>query len=593
MAEQLPTASEVFGSSDPGQIPTASEAFADVQEQTLGLGKLGVPSLSSATRDAARIYQAFTGSASRAFGEEPLTHGGFMELSPETEQALRKGGIWNDYERGQKDFFAEHRERAWKALAGTVNTTIRAGEAAIAAPIGAFGQFLENIGVLSQEDFEAALADPGVLMAVGPFGEAGALMVNARRAANLRVEIPKSRASAVIGEGEAGYFEARELTPENAQARVEAAREAGIPAPVPEPVAPDVHVLARRVNPPAFEQFDALEAAKGAHRETIQTLAASREAIPEAVQAQAAIKAALDKIQAAGWKVTEASGKRLTEAQERLARVLDVETPEILRARKALLAADEAQKALLPEIASAYRQSREMMPPIEKQVAEATEELSAGRLPEEIGLPPTKEIAAPPQVLEEGAAGPRITGTRPLQGTGPLKTRGLSENIEASAIEANLTQSFGDLPEYHQLSMADQARLATEFVATKPDEALAVALGEKAAPKGLSPASVLVMVEKQAQAAGDVETLRRLATESRLTTTATEAGRFIRILGERDPTSAAGAMHLVQEARRAALEKRNATALKDAAKEIRATMRKNAPTRDAWATFIQEIVCKE
>jgi hypothetical protein len=173
-----------------------------------------------------------------------------------------------------------------------------------------------------------------------------------------------------------------------------------------------------------------------------------------------------------------------------------------------------------------------------------------------------------------------------------LRTRGLSEGIEARAVEAELVKSFGDLPEYHTLSMADQAQKAIEYAVASPEDALKVAMGQKAAPKGISPASIFVVVEKQARAAGEWETLRDLATVGGMPGQATEAGRFIRIFGERDAGSPVGAMHAIQEARRAALEKRNATAIRDATKEIKAEMRRAAPKRDVWAQFIDTLpVC--
>jgi hypothetical protein len=510
--------------------------------------------------------------------------------------------VWNDYEAGQRDFFKENRERSYKALAATLATTMRAGAAALEAPIAGVGQALQELGILNKEDVEGALMDPGMAMLFPPAGFEGAALratANARRAANLRVEIPAARAEAVIAEGEAGYFEARELTPENAAARVDAANEAGIPTPVPEQVAPDVHVLARRVNPPVFEQYDALEAAKGAHRTTIQTMAQAREALPEAVQAQEEIRTILGKVHGVEERLTKAARARLEAAQARLDAVLSQDTPEMAKARKALLSADIAQRDLVPEVASAYRQARDMTPPVTERVAAVAEEVSAGKPIEEIVEQPapvdaiTAEVAErvePPQTPRAGAA--PSGGIRPVQGTGPLRTRTLSEGIEAKAIEHELTQSFGDLPEYHQLSMADQAAQATAFVNASPEEAFAVAMGKKAAPRGVLPESVLVAVEKAAIAEGDVETLRQLATESRLTTAATTMGQRIRTLGERHPSSPVGAIAAVQEARFVALNKRNATAIKDASSEIKAEMRRNAPSRDAWAAFIQEITCK-
>lgn len=594
MAE-LPTVDEALGSAPLGAIPTVDEAFGDVPVGFTGIGTFEAEE---------RIYQAFKGSAVRAFGDESLSASeDRLGISDSVYEGLRKSGFWNDYAKGQNDIRKHIYERTFRAAVGTIGTVIRAGEAALAAPVGAVGQLMQELGIMSKEDAEAAAADPGVMMALGPFGEYTALQrqANARRAANLRVDIPKARANGVLAEGEVGYFEAKPLTPENAQARVVAAQEAGIPAPVPEPVAPDVHTLARRVNPPVFEQYDALEVAKSTHRTTIQTLAQSREALPEHVQAQEEITTILGKVHGVESRLTKKAAERLADAQARLDAILSSDTPEMAKARKALLDADIAQRDLVPDVTSAYRQAREMMPPVEAKVAEVTEELSAGKLSEDVGLAPSQRAVSKPEieaVTAEPVVPPRTptrttTELRSVQGTGPLRTRGLSEGIEAKAIESSLTESFGDLPEYHQLSMADQAARAADYIAKSPEDALEVAMGRKAPPRGVLPESILVAVEKQAVAAGDLETLRQLATESKLTTAATTMGQRIRTLGERDPTSPVGAIHAVQEARRAALEAKQSTAFKDVAKEIRSEIRRNAPTRDAWMSFLQEIQCAE
>jgi hypothetical protein len=357
-----------------------------------------------------------------------------------------------------------------------------------------------------------------------------------------------------------------------------------------------------------FESYDLLEQVKGAHRTTIQTLAAAREALPEAVQAQDEIRTILGKVHGVEERLTKAARARLEAAQVKLDQVLSQDTPEMAKARKALLSADIAQRDLVPQVASAYRQARDMMPPPVERVAAVVEEISAGK-----PIAQVNEGASPPTTATQTHLGdvdriaaervdpaqtPRVSGgapsggMRPVQGTGQLLPRALSQNIEAKAIEAELTQSFGDLPDYQQLSMAEQAQKAIEFMVAKPDEALEVAMGRKAPPRGVLPESVLVVVEKQAIAAGDVETLRQLATESKLSTAATTMGQRIRTLGERSPTSPVGAIHAVQEARRAHLVAKQASAIKDAQREIKAEMRRAAPKRDVWAQFIDTLpVC--
>lgn len=202
---------------------------------------------------------------------------------------------------------------------------------------------------------------------------------------------------------------------------------------------------------------------------------------------------------------------------------------------------------------------------------------------------------AAPTSAEPAKPAPQRTTTalRPVQGTGETKVRGLAENVEAKAIENTLADNFGDLPEYQQLSMADQAERARNLIAEDYEAAKAVAMGTKAPPRGVLPESVYVAVEKVATAEGDVDLLRQLATESKLTTAATTMGQRIRTLGERDKASPVAAIQEVQAAREAAIAKRAdlAAAKRTTVKEIKTAMRSGASTKQDWASFISSITC--
>ena len=66
--------------------------------------------------------------------------------------------------------------------------------------------------------------------------------------------------------------------------------------------------------------------------------------------------------------------------------------------------------------------------------------------------------------------------------------------------------------------MEEQAKLANDFMNKSPEMARKVALGQVEAPKGVIPEAVFVAVENKAIAEGDANTLRDLATGSKLTT---------------------------------------------------------------------------
>lgn len=617
MTPELPTLDEAFGEAQDsahyparagGALPTVDEAFSAAEPSFIATMDRRLQS------SVFRVLDAFAVGGRRGFqegfGDEPIATPATV-FSNETDDFLKSIGVFNDYAKGRANVLSAMFEGVIKGSAAGLAVAMRAGEAILSAPLEAIGEAGEEIGLArpgeltGQGGLRGALTDPGAMMALGPFGEYTALtaQANARRAANLHVDLSRARASGVIGEGEAGFFDAVPLTPENAQARVAAAQEAGIPTPAPPAAPPDVHVLARRIDQPTFEKYDALNDTKNTLRQNLQALAADRENLPEAVQAREEINTILGKVHGVEERLTKKARERLAAAEARLDAVLSQDTPEMARARKALLEADIAQRDLVPQVSTAYRQAHEMMPS-EPPAAATIEAASTGKpaptKPEATAeAPPIGAVAEGPQI--ETVTGERVspprqrttTELRAVPGTGPVQTRTLSEGVEAKAIETQLVDDFGDLPEYHQVSMADQAARAAEYIATDAEGAKAVAMGLKAPPRGVLPESVFVAVEKKAIAEGDVELLRQLATESKLTTAATTMGQRIRTLGERDATSPVGAIQAVQSARRQALDTRNAAAIKDTVKEIKAAVRRSAPNRDAWVSFIESIQCAE
>ncbi len=629
-ASELPSADDIFGSSEPAQAATPAQAPSSSGEIPSADDIFGAPEPpnwaaqadQSIQRSLTRIQNAFGIQARAGFGEEPVA-GPSTVLSKETEQALKDAGVFNDYTKGQKAFDKAADEALVRGTASALTLGARAFSGLASGVLGAAGQTLEELGLAQPGkgagELTGALTDPGVLALTGGLGAAGELeaMANARRLENLRVDASKWRAAGMTAEGEAGFYDAVPLSPANAQARVDAANEAGVPVPVPRPPPKDVHELARRIEPDVFRQFDALAEERAVHRDAIAKLGAEREASPEATAARQEIDTILGKVHGVEDRLTGAARTRLAAAQERLDTALRTDTPEMAEARQALLASDFKMRDLAPDVSSAYAQAREMLP--ETQATAQAEELVQATKPASEAVaevaPKAPELAPEAAGATEGevAAGaiagekPPITtraaprtsnALRAVEGTGELQTRTLAEGVEASAIEGKLTESFGDLPEYHQLNMADQAAKASELINSDYETAKAVALGRAQPPRDVLPESVFVALEKHALAAGDVETLRQLATESKLTTAATTMGQRIRTLGERDPASPVGALQEIARAREAAVtrtvaSKDIAQAKAEVESEIRAEMAAARSTRADWSAYIDQIRCKE
>lgn len=169
----------------------------------------------------------------------------------------------------------------------------------------------------------------------------------------------------------------------------------------------------------------------------------------------------------------------------------------------------------------------------------------------------------------------------------------LARSTEQKAIDKKLTQGFEGKPEYAKVNVKNQATHALELLKTSPEQAERIALGKELPPGDLLPESVYVAVENAALKSGNVDLLRRLATESSLSSEATGMGQRIRMLGERDPDSAVTAMRKLAETRKAAAEKKLgkpiASAVKDETKQIKAATPK--PTKETFNSFVESLKC--
>lgn len=656
---------------DQSSLPSATQFFGLEQPQS---GSVADTIWSSATDAGAHILKSMGYGAAEGWGAQPL------ELAKETDGWLRKVGIFNDYQNGHTSMVKSFNEAFLRPV---IDATTTAGEivqrglsSGIMGAAGGLRELSEEIQgnrqVKTEYGTTQELGRPGIIregLAAAPgmaaeylsgltegylpeFGEAPSLSeaagyisrsVRSARASKGMLDASTARSAGVVGEGEAGFYDAVPLSPENIEARTNAAYETGMEA-APQTAAPpvDLHELARRVDPETFSQYDAATAERAAAHEEWQNLAAAREASPEAVAARSELNDLIglepdvpalsgqfeERLRAIAASAPPDVLEKVANAYGRLDDALSLPTDEMRAAQERMMAADAAMRDLAPQVSDAYRHAEDMTPeplPIQvPQVAEAeAKQIGAqeARTEEQASTEPAQKTVIPaavkegqtavpeaPNVLGEETLGgpenpeaktkPRATNgpLKEIEGTGELKTRGLAQGVEAKAIEEGLTQNFGDLPEYRQVSMSEQADAAADLIAKDYDRAKAVAMGQRAAPKGLLPESVFVAVEKHALANGDVETLRELGTASKLSTSATVMGQRIRTLGERDKASPVGAIAEVQNAREAALKARNVDIEAEktkAAQEIKTEMRRSATVKhDAWADFMAAIKCE-
>lgn len=172
----------------------------------------------------------------------------------------------------------------------------------------------------------------------------------------------------------------------------------------------------------------------------------------------------------------------------------------------------------------------------------------------------------------------------------------LAEGVEQGAIKKGLTEGFANKPEYAKVNIKQQSGAATDLVKSDPERAYRIAMGLEHPPEGLLPESAFIAVEHAATKTGNTELLRKLATESHLTSEATGMGQRIRMLGERDTNSAVSNIKRVSDARTAAFERKNkTTAVKATSDEIKAIRAAKAtipkPTKETFASFVDSLKC--
>ena len=169
----------------------------------------------------------------------------------------------------------------------------------------------------------------------------------------------------------------------------------------------------------------------------------------------------------------------------------------------------------------------------------------------------------------------------------------LAQGVEAKAIAKKLTEGFADLPEYEKINIKDQATKARKLLEDDYPRAERIALGKELPPEGILPESVFIAVENRAIKNKDVNTLRRLATESGLSNEATLMGQRIRTLAERVEDSPTAAMAKVIKNRKEYYALKHKTPLDEAIKrETKKIKSYVKPVKeDEWIKFINELTC--
>ncbi len=210
----------------------------------------------------------------------------------------------------------------------------------------------------------------------------------------------------------------------------------------------------------------------------------------------------------------------------------------------------------------------------------------------------------PPEPAQTETMQPSVSATEPqitpspeaavaAASTPEMKPSRLAQGVEAKAVEANLTQGFGELRSYTPVTVKDQAQRALTLLNENPEQARRIAMGDEEPPPGVHPESVFIAVENRAQANKDVGTLMDLATKGTLASENSVMGQRIRMLKERNPNSPVAAISKIQEVRAARIPKKQMQKVENQIKtEVNVEVRKGYPKGKEWSTFLDSIMCK-
>lgn len=343
-------------------------------------------------RSVAHVLDAFGQGFKQSWGADKLG------ISDGTADYLKKIGIFNDYQKGQTSLIKAGNEVLIRPAAITFDALARGVFGAIHGVAHVFGE--------PGEQAEQVLQDPALAASLEGMGPPGAL------AGGTLALLQRARSLRVIGEGEAGWKGTAPTEPATQSADavksiVEDHRElpgqpeaptptvaptatpAPTPAPAvaeatkPEPVAPDIHAVARHIAPTVFNEYDALAQRKDTFRRWLDELRETRDQDAKDNAPHA------DEIADLQGKIDAGATPRLTKKyqarlepliEERDAFIADKtsgDSADMANIRQKLMETDYRMRDLAPDVAKAYRDAEAQMPKAEPAI-DATHDVVSG-----------------------------------------------------------------------------------------------------------------------------------------------------------------------------------------------------------------------
>ena len=411
-------------------IPSADDFFSPQKPSSddfLGSSQSSPQPMSGAAQDsfwsfgtAGHILNAFGVGAKDGWGASNVG------ISDDFATQMRKAGLFNDWQKGEQNFYKGVNEGVIRGIAAGGDLFMRSFPAVFGAAEQAAattGQELEKTGV--GQDINAGQlgqdvagmiewgAQRGDINLARSAGVAQAAKISASRQAyyaNLATQeakasaarMEKARSVGAIGESDASYSGIAPVSDADRAARSEAtenyealtATERGaepisaeVPTAANEPLSLDT--AARNIDPDTFSKYDALDRDREQYRSQLNDLGSARESSPEAQQYQDTIDSILNKVGGVEDRLTNKQSDRIEEARNALEDVVSSDTPEMADIRQKLMQADYQMRDMSPKVADAYRQAHEYMPATEEEIAAQS------------GTPENVPLSAPEAIQQE------------------------------------------------------------------------------------------------------------------------------------------------------------------------------------------------
>lgn len=185
------------------------------------------------------------------------------------------------------------------------------------------------------------------------------------------------------------------------------------------------------------------------------------------------------------------------------------------------------------------------------------------------------------------AAAPKI----PASSTS--KVSKIASSVNAKSVEEGLTSGFKDLAGYEPKVIKDQADKIANLMNESLDKTRAIVRGEEPVPSGISGTYLIKAAEDHAIATGNGEMLREI-TSSPLVSETSRYGQELRMAAERNPESPLKAIQDINKAREGRII-RNGTDVgkikKKIVSDVKEEIRKTAPKKEDWDSFIEKLTC--